>query len=71
MVTNSSSLMILEGSLLSNKLLKIENLDDILNSSKGKLISFLHECPDPKVWLVVIVSAVKIMSFLTYFFLII
>ena len=40
----------------SKKIYKVENLNEILNSSQDRISSFLHSCPDPKVWLLVIVS---------------
>lgn len=56
---SSNIQLILESSsnLASKKLFKVENFDEILNSSKERITSFLHSCPDPKVWLLVVVSA--------------
>lgn len=43
-------------SLGSKKLLKLDNIEAILNSSEDRITSFLQSCPDPKAWLLVIVS---------------
>jgi hypothetical protein len=42
--------------LASKQLFKIDNFNEIINSSKERIISFLYSCPDPKVWLLVVVS---------------
>jgi len=45
-----------ERRLENSKIQKVDNLNELLNSSKDRISSFLKSCYDPKTWLMIIVS---------------